>query len=75
MTRDNQVKGKQAGNQNEARQQMERADRGSDAGRSSGPESHRLGTSEGGPRSGETKSRISGGNEGGGGGSARSSDR
>jgi hypothetical protein len=53
---------------------MECADRGLEAGRSSGPESHRLGTSEGGPRSGETKSRISGGNEGGG-GSARSSDR
>jgi hypothetical protein len=74
MTRDNQVKGKQAGNQNEGRQQMERADRGSESGRSSGPESHRLGTSEGGPRSGETKSKTSGGNEGGG-GSARSSDR
>lgn len=74
MTRDNQVKGKQAGNQNQGRQQMERADRASEAGRSGGHAANRMGTGNTDPVSGKKKNQISGGNEGGG-GAARSSDR
>jgi hypothetical protein len=74
MTRDNRIKGKQAGSQNEGRQKMERADRTSEAGRSGGQESNRLGTDNSGPVAGEKRRKISGGNKGGG-GSARSSDR
>jgi hypothetical protein len=74
MTRDNQIKGKQAGSQNQGRQKMERADRASEAGRSGGQESNRLGTDNSGPVTDERRSKISGGNEGGG-GSARRSDR
>lgn len=74
MTRDNQIKGKSAGNQNQGRQKMEQADRAAEAGRSGGHESGRLGTGSSNPVIGQKKAKISGGNEGGG-GSTRNSDR
>jgi hypothetical protein len=68
MARDNQVKGKTAGNQNETRQKMDHSDRAAESGRSGGNAS---GT---GKVSGETKEEISGGNQGGG-GATRHTDR
>jgi hypothetical protein len=66
MTRDNQTKGKPAGNQNTARQKMDHSERAAESGRSGGSGTGKV--------SGETKTKISGGNKGGG-GATRNSDR
>jgi len=74
MPRNNQIKGKPVGNQNEGRQKIERQDRASEAGQSGRHESYGPGTGNTDLVSGEEKIRIGGGNQSGG-GSARRSDR